>query len=73
MTGRRLLDEICHIAGYTPDDSFSLYVMPHGDLSMKARRRHMIRIVTVGLYRILKDDTSNKVRYFTRCVNILIY
>lgn len=60
VTGRKLLDEICHIAGYTPDDSFSLYIMPHGDLNNFAKKRHMIRIVTVNFYRIIKDTTSNK-------------
>lgn len=61
VTGRKLLDEICHIAGYTPDDSFSLYIMPHGDLNLFAKKRHNIRIVTVNFYRIIKDVTSNKV------------
>ena len=61
VTGRKLLDEICHIAGYTPDDNFSLYIMPHGDLNNFAKRRHMIRIVTVNFYRIIKDTTSNRV------------
>lgn len=60
-TGRKLLDEICHIAAYTPTDNFSLYIMPHGDLTSVAKKRHMIRIVTVGFYRIIKDTTSNKV------------
>ncbi|XP_065216001.1 maternal protein exuperantia [Planococcus citri] len=59
-TGRKLLDEICHIAGYTPNSDFSLYIMPHGDLTSVAKKRHMIRIVTVGFYRIIKDTTSNK-------------
>lgn len=62
VTGRKLLDEICHIAGYTPDDSFSLYIMPHGDLNNVAKKRHMIRIVTVGFFRIIKDTSNNKVR-----------
>lgn len=61
VTGRKLLDEICHIAGYTPDDNFSLYIMPYGDLNNFARKRHMIRIVTVNFYRIIKDSTSNRV------------
>ncbi|KAK7576057.1 hypothetical protein V9T40_012343 [Parthenolecanium corni] len=59
-TGRKLLDEICHIAGYIPDDAFSLYIMPHGNLTKVAKRRHMIRIVTVNFYRIIKDTSSNK-------------
>lgn len=64
-TGRKLLDEICHIAGYTPNDNFSLYIMPHGDLNNIAKKRHMIRIVTVGVYRIIKDTANNKVKYWT--------
>ncbi len=61
VTGRKLLDEICHVAGYTPDDSFSLYIMPYGELTSVAKKRHQIRIVTVGNYRIIKDVTNNKV------------
>lgn len=60
VTGRKLLDEICHIAGYTPDDFFSLYIMPYGDLNNFAKKRHSIRIVTVNFYRIIKDTTSNR-------------
>lgn len=67
-TGRKLLDEICHIAGYIPDDAFSLYIMPHGNLTKIAKRRHMIRIVTVNFYRIIKDTSSNKVFAFPNSV-----
>lgn len=60
VTGRKLLDEICHIAAYTPENSFSLYIMPHGELSPMAKKRHMIRIVVVSYYRIIKDVSNNK-------------
>jgi hypothetical protein len=35
--------------------------MPHSNMNPGARRRHNIRIVTVGRYRMLKDNQTNKV------------
>lgn len=60
-TGRRLIDEICHIAAYSPTDTFSQYVMPFRDLNIMAQRRHNIRVITVGRYRMLKDSKTGKV------------
>jgi hypothetical protein len=60
-TGRRLLDEICQIAAFCPSVNFSQYVMPFRDLNPAARRRHNIRVVTVGRYRMLKDSKTGKV------------
>nr|CAD7412360.1 unnamed protein product [Timema poppensis] len=59
-TGRRLVDEICQIAAFSKDTSFSQYVMPYRDLNMAAKRRHNIRVVTIGRYRMLKDSKSGK-------------
>nr|CAD7462343.1 unnamed protein product [Timema tahoe] len=59
-TGRRLVDEICQIAAFSKDASFSQYVMPYRDLNMAAKRRHNIRVVTIGRYRMLKDSKSGK-------------
>lgn len=61
-TGRRLIDEICQIAGYTSSSNYGQYVMPFKDLNLPARKRHNIRVVTIGKYRMLKDNKSNKVR-----------
>ncbi|CAK1547739.1 unnamed protein product [Leptosia nina] len=60
-TGRRLIDEICQIAAYTPKQSYSQYIMPYGDLNPGARRRHNVRVVTVGRYRMLKDTVTHKI------------
>ncbi|XP_046751593.1 maternal protein exuperantia [Diprion similis] len=60
-TGRRLIDEICQIAGYTPSSTYGQYVMPFKDLNPPARKRHNIRVVTIGKYRMLKDNKTNKV------------
>ncbi|XP_067003821.1 maternal protein exuperantia [Anabrus simplex] len=60
-TGRRLIDEICQIAAYTPNNTFSQYVMPFRELNPAARRRHNIRVVTIGRFRMLKDNKSGKV------------
>ncbi|XP_063547033.1 maternal protein exuperantia [Cydia strobilella] len=60
-TGRRLIDEICQIAAYTPKQQYSQYIMPYGDLNPGARRRHNVRVVTVGRYRMLKDTNTHKI------------
>lgn len=62
-TGRRLLDEICHIAGYTPKSAFNQYIMPHNDIDQVARKRHLLCTITMGRFRALKDVKSNKVIY----------
>lgn len=62
-TGRRLLDEICHIAGHTPKSTFSQYIMPHNDIDQVARKRHLLCTITMGRFRALKDIKSNKVIY----------
>ncbi|KAI8423668.1 hypothetical protein MSG28_012714 [Choristoneura fumiferana] len=51
---------ICQIAAYTPQQSYSQYIMPYGDLNPGARRRHNVRVVTVGRYRMLKDTNTHK-------------
>ncbi|XP_063221517.1 maternal protein exuperantia isoform X2 [Bacillus rossius redtenbacheri] len=60
-TGRRLIDEICQIAAFSPASKFSQYVMPHRDISLGAQRRHNIRVVTIGRYRMLKDSKTGKI------------
>ncbi|XP_068983521.1 maternal protein exuperantia [Bombus flavifrons] len=59
-TGKKVIDEICQIAGYTPSSSYSQYVMPYKDLNPPAIKRHNMKIVTIGKFRVLKDSTTNK-------------
>lgn len=59
-TGRRLIDEICQIAAYTPNSKFAQYIMPYGDLNIQAQRRHSLRVITMSRYRMLKDLITNK-------------
>ncbi|XP_076267877.1 maternal protein exuperantia [Rhynchophorus ferrugineus] len=54
-TGRRLIDEIVQIAGYTPNDDFSQYIMPFSDLNPFYSRKHNIRVFNTIRYRRLKD------------------
>jgi len=54
-TGRRLIDEIVQIAGYTPDSKFSQYIMPFADLNPIYSRKHNIRVFNTIRYRRLKD------------------
>lgn len=59
-TGRRLIDEICQVAAYSPDAKFAQYIMPYGELNSFAQRRYSIRVITVTRYRMLKDLKTNK-------------
>ncbi|XP_066142683.1 maternal protein exuperantia [Euwallacea fornicatus] len=54
-TGRRLIDEIVQLAGYTPDSKFSQYIMPFADLNPFYSRKHNIRVFNALRYRRLKD------------------
>ncbi|KOC61071.1 Maternal protein exuperantia [Habropoda laboriosa] len=60
-TGKKVIDEICQIAGYTPSSSYSQYVMPYKDLNPPAMKRHNMKVVTIGKFRVLKDNKTNKV------------
>lgn len=60
-TGKKVIDEICQIAGYTPSSLYSQYVMPYKDLNPPAMKRHNMKIVTIGKFRVLKDNKTNKV------------
>ncbi|KAL0278699.1 UNVERIFIED_CONTAM: hypothetical protein PYX00_000446 [Menopon gallinae] len=61
LTGRRLIDEICYIAAYTPNIQFSQYVMPFRDLNTGSKHRHFLRVATVGRYRMLKCTKTGEV------------
>ncbi|XP_076679899.1 maternal protein exuperantia [Andrena cerasifolii] len=60
-TGKKVIDEICQIAGCTPTSSYSQYVMPFKDLNAPAMKRHNMKVVTIGKFRVLKDNKINKV------------
>lgn len=60
-TGRRLIDEICQIAAYTPEKTYSQYVMPYKNIDMLSKKRHLICTVNVGRYRMLKDIKTGKI------------
>ncbi|KAK0076272.1 hypothetical protein PV326_010916 [Microctonus aethiopoides] len=61
LTGKKLIDEICQIACYTSTSSFAQYVMPFKNLTPPARKRHNLKVVTIGKYRMLKNSQTNKV------------
>lgn len=60
-TGRRLIDEIVHLAAFTPEEQFSQYIMPYMNLNPAARQRHQVRVITIGFYRMLKSMQTYKV------------
>lgn len=68
-TGRRLIDEICQVAGfYTANSSefaFSQYVMPHKNPNPGARRSFGIKVSSMGRYRMLKVGQSSNRQILT--------
>jgi hypothetical protein len=62
LTGKKLIDEICHISACHEDgSSFDQYIMTYRDISRSSIRSHGIRIFTMlGKYRVLKDTTTMK-------------
>lgn len=61
-TGKKVIDEICQIAGYTPNSTYSQYVMPYKDLNPTAIKRHSMKVVTNGKFRVLRNSKTNEVR-----------
>ncbi|KYQ53241.1 Maternal protein exuperantia [Trachymyrmex zeteki] len=60
-TGKKVIDEICQIAGYTPNSTYSQYVMPYKDLNPTAIKRHSMKVVTNGKFRVLRNSKTNEV------------
>ncbi|EZA62247.1 hypothetical protein DMN91_003644 [Ooceraea biroi] len=60
-TGKKVIDEICQIAAYTPGSSYSQYVMPYKDLNPTAIKRHSMKVVTNGKFRVLRNSKTNEV------------
>lgn len=61
-TGKKVIDEICQIAAYTPSSTYSQYVMPYKDLNPTAIKRHSMKVVTNGKFRVLRNSKTNEVR-----------
>ncbi|EFN64352.1 Maternal protein exuperantia [Camponotus floridanus] len=60
-TGKKVIDEICQIAGYTSNSTYSQYVMPYKDLNPTAIKRHSMKVVTNGKFRVLRNSKTNEV------------
>lgn len=61
-TGKKVIDEVCQIATYTPSSAYSQYVMPYKDLNPTAIKRHSMKVVTNGKFRVLRHSKTNEVR-----------
>lgn len=70
-TGKKVIDEICQIAAYTPDSTYSQYVMPYKDLNPTAIKRHSMKVVTNGKFRVLRNSKTNEVRGKVALPNIV--
>lgn len=60
-TGKRLIDEIVQLAAYTPNRQFAQYVIPYMNLNPGAKKRHQVRVITMGFFRMLKNMKTHKV------------
>lgn len=60
-TGKKVIDEICQIAAYTRSATYSQYVMPYKDLNPTAIKRHSMKVVTNGKFRVLRNSKTNEV------------
>ncbi|XP_012219320.1 maternal protein exuperantia [Linepithema humile] len=60
-TGKKVIDEICQIAAYTRSTTYSQYVMPYKDLNPTAIKRHSMKVVTNGKFRVLRNSKTNEV------------
>jgi len=66
-TGRRLIDEICQVAGFykiglnSEEFTYSQYVMPHKNPNPGARRSFGIKVTSMGRYRMLKDVETGRI------------
>lgn len=60
-TGKKVIDEICQIAAYTTSSTYSQYVMPYKDLNPTAIKRHSMKVVTNGKFRVLRNSKTNEV------------
>ena len=64
-TGRRMIDEICQVAGFysngTEESAFSQYVMPYKNPNPGARRSFGLKVASMGRYRMLKDVETGKI------------
>lgn len=57
--------QIVQIAAYTPNAEYSQHIMPLMNLNPGARQRHLIRVINVGCFRMLKSMQTYKVRKCT--------
>lgn len=60
-TGRRLIDEICHIAVHDACSTFEQYVMPYRDIDYSSRKRYLLKTVNIGVYRVLRETVGGKI------------
>jgi len=64
LTGKKAVDEICQIAGYTVNEkspqTFSQYIMPYRNIGRNGTRYTGLRIFTNFGYRVLKDLQTMK-------------
>lgn len=71
-TGKKVIDEICQIAAYTSNSTYSQYVMPYKDLNPTAIKRHSMKVVTNGKFRVLRNSKTNEVRNKVAIPNIIV-
>lgn len=61
-TGMRFFDEICHIAGCTPSTTFQEHILPYKNMNYNDTKRHNLKVITKGNYRMLKNVKTQQVK-----------
>lgn len=49
------------MSAYTPDKQFNQYVMPYMNLNQAAKLKHQVRVINIGIFRMLKNMQTHKV------------
>ncbi|KAK9497710.1 hypothetical protein O3M35_004381 [Rhynocoris fuscipes] len=60
-TGRRLIDEMCHLGAYSKPHTFNQYIMPYRDIDYGSRKRHLLKTINIGVYRVLRETSTGKI------------
>lgn len=53
--------QIIQLSAYTPKKQFSQYIMPYMNLNQAAKMKHQLRVINLGIFRMLKNMQTHKV------------
>lgn len=53
--------QVIQLSAYTPDKQFSQYILPYMNLNQAAKIKHQVRVINLGIFRMLKNMQTHKV------------